>query len=66
MRRVFARWLLVGVLLAPNAFAAETTNASVWAEFVLWFEARIGVPIGAEAEIAYTVWLMGRIGIPGG
>lgn len=66
MRRVFARWLLVGVLIVPNAFASETTDLSLWAEFSTWLEARIGVPNGAETEIAYTLWLMGRIGIPGG
>jgi hypothetical protein len=41
---------------------------SLWAEFVLWVEARIGVPNGVAAadEADFTTWLESRIGIPGG
>ena len=66
MRRVFARWLLVGVLVVPNAFASDTTEPSLWAEFSTWLEAQIGVPDGISVETAYTVWLMSRLHIPGG
>lgn len=66
MRRVFARCLLVGVLLVPNAFASETTETSLWAEFSTWLEARIGVPNGMTVETAYTFWLMSRMSVPGG
>ena len=68
-RRVVAACLLLIVLLAPSAFATDTTyDASLWGEFVAWCEARIDVPGGVAIadEYAFTLWLMGRIGIPGG
>jgi hypothetical protein len=73
MRGVFSRTvaacLLVVVLLAPSAFASDsTTDASLWAEFVAWFESKLGVPGGFTGtdEDLFTVWLMSRLVIPGG
>lgn len=66
MRGVFARWLLVVVLLAPSAFASEVTEASLWTEFTTWLEAQIGLPNGTSMDIAYTTWLMSRLVVPGG
>lgn len=65
MRRVFARWLLVGVLLAPNAFASEQTDPSLWAEFMMWLEASVSVETTAD-EASFSTWLMSRLHIPGG
>lgn len=69
MRRVFSRsrraaaaWLLIVVLLAPSALACDTTeNVSLWAEFVAWLAG-----ITAPDDDGFSVWLMGRIGVPGG
>jgi hypothetical protein len=75
MRSVFSRgsrkaaaWLLIVVLLAPAAYASDTTGeVSLWTEFLLWLQAGIGVPEDAEADdVSFSVWLMGRIHIPGG
>jgi hypothetical protein len=76
MRNVFSRgrvtaavWLLLVVLLAPSAFASDaTTDATLWAEFVAWFEARLDVPNGVTTadESSFTLWLMGRLHIPNG
>ena len=73
MRSVFSRavavCLLVVVLLAPAAFASDSTaDASLWAEFVAWFESRLGVPGGVSAtdDDLYIGWLMSRLVIPGG
>ncbi|HYC89483.1 MAG TPA: hypothetical protein VEO54_09760 [Thermoanaerobaculia bacterium] len=69
MRGVFPRtaaaWLLIVVLIAPSATASQMDDASLWAEFTTWLEARIGVPNGVT-EADFTLWLMSRIGIPGG
>jgi hypothetical protein len=60
-------WLLIGILLAPSAFAADTTNdAGLWAEFLAWVEARLSVPDGAANEDGFTAWLMARIWVPNG
>jgi hypothetical protein len=66
--RKAAAWLLIVVLLAPAAYASNTThNVSLWAEFVAWLHVGIGVPSDAAADHAgFTVWLMGRITIPNG
>jgi hypothetical protein len=76
MRGVFSRsrcaaaaWLLILILLAPNAFATNTPpDPGLWAEFVAWVDAGFGEPSGVTAadEDSFTVWLMGHIGIPGG
>lgn len=76
MRGVFSRstraaaaWLLVLVLLAPNALASNaSTDPGLWDEFVAWVEAGFGEPNGVTAadEDSFTVWLMGRIGVPNG
>jgi hypothetical protein len=68
-RRAAAAWLLIVVLLAPSAFASDTTSdASLWGEFVVWLQSRLVVPGGTAAadDAGFTAWLMGRIGIPGG
>ena len=62
-RRTAAAWLLFVILLAPSAFAADTTNASLWAEFVVWLETHVGV---AADQGGFTIWLMSRLGVPGG
>jgi len=75
MRRVFFRGsrvaaacLLIAVLLAPGAYASGTTvDVSLWAEFLLWLEGRIGIPPGlAVDDTGFTIWLMGRLVIPNG
>lgn len=72
MRGVFFRTtaalLLLVVLLAPNAFASEATDTSLWAEFVIWMESRLSVPGGVAlaAEVDFTFWLMSRLVVPGG
>lgn len=75
MRRLFSRsrracvaCLLVMVLLAPSALASDTTNASLWVEFVAWLQGRLDIPGGFTVanEAGFMAWLAGRIGIPGG
>ena len=72
MRSVFSRAVavcLLVVLLAPNAFASDSTaDASLWDAFVVWLQARIDIPGGFTAadEDLFTVWLMSRLGVPGG
>ena len=71
MRGIFSRaaaaCLLVLVLLAPRAYASgSTVDASLWDEFVAWFQSSLDVPGGVTDEDSFTVWLMSRIGIPGG
>lgn len=63
--RVAVACLLVLVLLAPTALASvETTDPSLWAEFVAWLEAQVG---GNDAnDETFVAWLMGRISVPGG
>lgn len=61
--------LLIVVLLAPVALASDTTSdASLWAEFLAWFQSRFNIPGGATAADNgnFTVWLMSRWTIPGG
>lgn len=64
-RRVIAAWLLIVVLLAPSALASDVpTDVSLWDEFVAWvFES--GSTAGASQD-SFTIWLMGRIGVPNG
>ena len=66
--RKAAAWLLIVVLLAPAAYASNTSDdVSLWAEFLAWLQVGIGVPTDATADDAgFTAWLMGRITIPGG
>jgi hypothetical protein len=66
--RQAAAWLLIIVLLAPAAYASNTTDGvSLWAEFLAWFQGGVDVPSDAAADdVSFTVWLMGRITIPGG
>jgi len=67
-RRACAAGLLVVVLLSPTALAADSKDASLWTEFVVWLQARIGVPGGVAVadEARFMAWLRGRIHIPGG
>lgn len=75
MRSVFSRasrkaaaWLLIVVLLAPAAYASDIAeDVSLWAEFLIWLQAGMGIPAGITADdVGFTIWLMGRIHIPGG
>lgn len=62
-RRVAALSLLIVVLLAPSAFASETTDdVSLWDAFVTWLAGRIDIPGGLAAEDEAT----SRHTIPGG
>jgi hypothetical protein len=68
-RRLFAVLALVVLLAAPSAIAdSGSADPGVWAQFVVWVEARIGIPNGATTadEISFEDWLvlMARIGIP--
>jgi hypothetical protein len=67
-RRVAAAWLLIVVLLAPTAFASDNAgDASLWAEFIVWLQIGLDVPDDITADdVGFTIWLMGRIGIPNG
>jgi hypothetical protein len=68
-RRAVGTWLLIVVLLAPGAFASNTTvEPGLWAEFVGWLAGQCSLPGGiTEAgEDAFTAWLMVRHTIPGG
>jgi hypothetical protein len=67
--RVAAACLLIVVLLAPSAFASDTSSdESLWAEFVAWVDAGLGVSDGVTAadESGFSAWLMARIGVGGG
>jgi hypothetical protein len=66
--RAAVSWLLVVALLAPAALGASTTDdPSLWAEFIAWVQAGLGVPDGITLdEAGYVVWLMVRPTIPGG
>jgi hypothetical protein len=62
-KRAVAVSLLIIVLLAPSALAANTTtDVSLWDQFVAWLAARIGVPGGLPAPDEDE----GRIGVPNG
>ena len=68
-RRLFAVLALVVLLAAPSAFAdSGSTDPGVWAQFVAWVDARIGIPNGATTadQTSFEDWLvlMARIGIP--
>ena len=69
MRRVSRRLaavFILAVLLAPAA-SADTGELSLWDEFVVWTQARLGVPIGVASEdISFEDWLvlMARLGVP--
>jgi hypothetical protein len=67
-RRAAAACLLIVFLLAPSAFATDTSEVSFWDEFVAWLAGRIDIPNGATAADAdgFMMWLMGRIGVPNG
>ena len=65
-RRAAAAWLLIVVLLAPSALASDVpVDVSLWDAFVAWLYGESGSTAGADQD-AFTIWLMGRIGIPGG
>lgn len=65
-RRAAAVCLLMVVLLAPTAFASGGSgDASLWDEFIAWMVGESGTSAGANQD-SFSVWLMGRIGIPGG
>lgn len=66
--RIAAACLLVALLLAPTAFASDGAgDSSLWAEFLAWLQGGLDIPGGLSADDAgFTVWLMGRIGIPPG
>jgi len=67
-RRACAAGLLVVVLLAPAALAADSRDASRWTEFVVWLQGRLDIPGGVALadEAGFMAWLRGRIGIPNG
>jgi hypothetical protein len=65
-RRIAAAWLLIVVLLAPSALAADAPpDPSLWDEFVVWLFGESGSSAGADQD-SFTVWLMSRFDIPGG
>lgn len=66
--RAVAACLLIVVLLAPSAVAGQTSEVGFWEEFVAWLAGRIDIPNGATAADAdgFTMWLMSRLGVPGG
>ena len=77
MRRVSTRFLAVALLvlvlaMPVTADSANRSDAGLWAQFVAWINARIGIPNGAtaatEGSITFEEWLvlMARIGIPNG
>ena len=72
MRSVFSRLVavcLLLVLLVPTALASGTTvDASLWDEFVSWYESRLDIPGGFTAadEDLFVIWLMSRLVVPGG
>jgi hypothetical protein len=62
-RRAVTASLLIIVLLAPSALAANTTaDVSLWDQFVAWLAGRITIPGGLTAPAEDQ----GRIDIPGG
>jgi hypothetical protein len=75
MQSVFSRsrlgaaaWLLIIVLLAPSGFASDgPSDASLWAEFIAWFEAGFGTASGViAADDAGFIVFMSRLIVPGG
>lgn len=72
MGRVSSRALMVALLvlaIAVPGMADSGRNApGLWAQFVIWINARIGIPHATTASdsISFEEWLvlMARIGIP--